>query len=256
MTHRLTIKQAGPTKQMELVSPPSSLSDDRDGAYRDYIAELVLEYVSERGQLDSPEAYRRVMQATGRTLTTVKNWLTHRVNFPDVASLARIVQRWQIAPAEVFPLHLEALLAGLPPEAATNVFAGWSDDHVPLPLHDPSKLDQALLKYTPHPKSAVYVRQSGTDMLDQIRPDELMLIDPSCEEIRAPGMYLLKFARPGEAQITCVRNAKPLMGEPAVQLSMGTAMAPAGAEVVPLSKGRLPSHITVLGRVVGVLRQV
>jgi hypothetical protein len=241
---------------MELVPPSSSLPDDRDCAYRDYIADLVLEYVSERGQLDAPEAYRRVMQTTDRTLTTVKNWLTHRVNFPDVASLARIVQRWQITPAEVFPPHLEALLAGLPAEETSDAFAGWSSDHVPLPLHDPSKLDQALLKYTTHPKSAVYVRQSGTDMLDQIRPDELMLIDPSCEEIRAPGMYLLKFAWPGETQITCVRNAKPLMSEPAVQLSMGTAILAAQPELVQLLKGRLPSHITVLGRVVGVLRQV
>ena len=234
---------------------PSSIPIDREAAYRQFIADLILQHVTKRGQLDNPEAYKQVMQATGRTLGTVKNWLTYRANFPDLASLARIVLRWQIAPAEVFPLHLEPLLAGLPAEDVPQAFSSWSASHVPLPLHDPSKLDQALLKYTSHPRSLVYVRQSGIDMLDQIRPDELMLIDPTCEEIRAAGMYMLKFSRPGEAEITCVRNVERSMGDPTVRLSKGTASSPADAEIVPLHQGALPSHITVLGQVVAVLRQ-
>ena len=75
---------------------------DKDLAYRDYVADLILSYITEQRTIGVTEAFRRVTIVTERTLSTVKNWLSTRSTFPDVASLARIVKHWNIPPEAIF----------------------------------------------------------------------------------------------------------------------------------------------------------
>lgn len=240
------------------VASGGSDETDRDAYYRHHVANVILRHVTKDGNREPAEAYRRVMAVTGRALGTVKNWLTYRTNFPDMASVARIVDRFSIPPEDFYPAHLQQLLSGVPEEAPSEGGLAGGEPPVLSPYRpgDPATVDRALSKYTDHPRSAVFYRQSGSDMLDQIRPGELMLVDPTCEQISGSGMYLLRFSPEGQAETTVVRMVDVLMGEPAVRLSCGSAMPPSSVETIPLVKGGLPPHITVLARVVGVLRQL
>lgn len=249
---------AEPLRREEL--PPAIIDDE--SAYRRYIAETILEYATDHKSLDNPEAYRRVMAITGRTLGTVKNWLSYRTNLPDAASLARMVEYWKIPPAMIFPPQLHSLLSGVPFDTAltvTDTAAVNADtDNVLISLYgtgDLAKVDIALSKYTDHPKRALLVRQVGGDMLDEIRPGELMLVDTGCEQIGTSGIYLLRFEAGAGKRATHARFVDVLMAEPFVRIRGGSATPTAGVEHVPLSDGVIRG-VTVLGRVVGVLRQM
>jgi hypothetical protein len=236
----------------------SASMPDKESAYRHYLADTILEYITDQGAIDGPEAYRQVIAVTGRQLSTVKNWLSYRTNLPDLASLARIVEHWAIPTTAIFPPQLSLLLSGVTMSDASAIETprGSFADHVLVPLYgagDAAMIDRALAKYTDHPKSALLVRHEGSDMLDEIRPGELMLVDTTLEQIRGSGIYLLKFAVGGE-QATCVRHVDLLMGEPAVRIRGGSASPATSAETLPLVEGVL-REVTVLGRVVGVLRQ-
>ncbi len=245
-----------PARNEKSLSSQSSVGD-RDAAYRNYVADAILRYATKGGSVDLPEAYRQIMAATGRAIATVKNWLTYRANFPDLPSVARIVEHYKIPPETFFPPNLEQLLAGATLEPAPEPIN--PNDPPIISLYrpgDPVLVDKALARYTDHPRSAVFYRQSGSDMLDQVRPGELMLLDPTCEQITGSGMYLLRFSADGQPVKTAVRIVEVLMGEPAVRLSCGSAMPPSSVETIQLVQGALPSHVTVLARVIGVLRQL
>lgn len=234
---------------------------DTESAYRNYVAEVILEYASANRTLDNPEAYRRVMAITGRTLGTVKNWLWYRTNLPDLASLARLVEHWNIPPTSIFPGQLRTLLSGVPLDASSHSFetaAHPGADHVFLSLHghgDNDRVDQALSKYTEYPQLAVLLRQESSDMLDDIRPGELMLVDTGCELIRGSGIYLLRFDNLEHEPRTHARFVEVLLSRPVARIRGGSASASNGSEEIPISGGEMPG-VTVLGRVVGVLRQV
>jgi hypothetical protein len=237
-------------------------SADVDEAYRNYIADLVMEYATERGVLNNnPEAYRRVMAVTGRTLGTVKNWLAYRTNAPDLASLARIVEHWKIPPQAVYPQQLPMLLGTVDDSVATlqtENIAGNLGEHVLISFHgrtDAETIDKALSKYTDQPRSALLVRQVGSDMIDEIRPGELMLVDSAQESINGSGIYVLRISSKGSNDTVCVRFVERLLGEPNVRLRGGSASPAASVETLPLIEGVIPG-VTVLARVLGVLRQL
>jgi hypothetical protein len=236
-----------------------STVQDRDAAYRQHIAAVLLAYTTRNGQVPTTEAYRQIIDVALRSMGTVKNWIAYRVNFPDLASLARIVDRWKIPPELIFPPNLGNLLAGETHEVERHGGLSASADHILVPLvglSDPTALEQALSSYTRNPQTAVFVRQDSSEMLDEIRPGELMLVDPTCEQVRGSGLYFLRIAVAGQPDKTCTRHVDMLMGEPAVRLRSGSASAVASAETLPLVGGGLPAHITILGKVIGVLRQV
>lgn len=236
----------------------------RDEPYRHYLADLILSYATRNGALDKVEAYKQVMAVTHRSIVTVRSWLSLRTSIPDAPSLARIVNHWKIPPASVFPGNLDALLQGDDAGDLKRVdddekLRSIEHDHVLVPLYgtkDPTVLDHALSKYTDHPRSTIFFRYDGSEMLDQIRPGELVLVDASTEHISKGGLYLLKFAPPGQRPSVIARFAEILLGEPAVRLSHGSMLSGTSAEVVPLrDDGQLPPSVTVLGRIVAVLRQ-
>lgn len=236
----------------------------RDDPYRHYLADLILSYATRNGALDKVEAYKQVMAVTSRSIVTIRSWLSLRTSIPDAPSLARIVNHWNIPPGSVFPSNLDALLQGDDSSDLKRVedderLRTVGDDHVLVPLYgagDPANLDRALSKYTDHPRSTIFFRYDGSEMLDQIRPGELVLVDASSEHISRGGLYLLKFAPPGQRPRVIARFVEILVGEPAVRLSHGSMVGGASAEVVPLrDDGQLPPSVTVLGRIVGVLRQ-
>ena len=235
-------------------------SEDRDGPYRRYVAEVILSYASQNGTLRNTDAYRQIMAVTDRSQGAVKNWLTYRNNFPDMASVARVFHHWKIPADALFPSNLEALLAGNPNAPSTfdlgrNV---QKLDQLVIPLRDFSSaqgLNEAFARYGADPKGTVFIRHDGIEMLDQIRPGELLLVDPSCEQIRRNGMFLLRLSTEGQPDKNCVRFVEMLMGESAIRLSCGSAMPLTSVETIPLIVGNLPAHIAVLGRVVAVLRQ-
>ncbi len=223
--------------------------------------DLILEYATKSSGIDNPEAYREVIRVTGKSLGTVRNWLSYRVNLPDMASMARIVQHWNIPPGALYPPHLGSLLAGQRPAPPSKAELAVASDETPEQLlispygvTDASNLDRAFSKYTERPRSAIWVRHDGSEVVDKVRPGELMLVDASCESLRDSGLYLLRFSVAGQAPKTSVRIVEMLMAEPAVRISSGTATA-TSAETLPLVNGTLPPHISVLGYVVGILRQ-
>ncbi|MDQ6685564.1 MAG: hypothetical protein M3Z16_10595 [Pseudomonadota bacterium] len=80
-----------------------------------------------------------------------------------------------------------------------------------------------------------------------------MLLDASRESIEASGMYMLRFG--GGAAQTVIRRVERLLSKPtAVRLSAGSG-APFEAELLPFKDGQI-KNVTVLGRVVAVLRQL
>ena len=243
--------------ELQQVDDPQLPASDRDAVYRYYIADLILRYASKEGILSNMDAYREIMRVTDRTVGTVKNWIAYRAGSPDMSSLARIVDHWKIPYHELFPTTVTEMLAGISPTQSPKDTSDMSDEHLLISLYsstDPAKLDRAFAKYTDHPKASLFVRQEGNDMMEEIRPGELMLVDPTIEQVRGGGMYLLKFSTQGEPDRTCVRSVERMVGEPAVRLRCGSLMPESSTEVLPLTQGQLPENITVLGQIVGVLR--
>lgn len=247
------------SKPEDQEQPPLHAAD-RDAAYRHFVAEVIIKHVTKNGELEITEGYRQLRTVTGKSLGTVKNWLTYRANFPDLPSLGRIIDHYQIPPEAFYPPELGRLLAGTTSAVVLSGPAAQETTHLPIiSLYrpgDPSSSDRALAKYTDHPRAAVFYRQAGSDMLDQIRPGELVLVDPTCEQLAGTGMYLLRFSAAGQADQTAIRLVEVLVGEPTVRLSCGSAMPPTSVQMIPLVNGQLPSNIVVLARVVGHLRQL
>lgn len=230
---------------------------DRDAAFRNHVANTILRYATRGGQIALPEAYRQVMAATGRSLGTVKNWLAYRANFPDVASLARIMRHFSISPEEFFPIDADLMLSGddIAPATASEVAVATALEASILSLYRPGDTqvaDLALLKYTDQPRSAVFYRQPGGDLLDHVRPGELLLVDPTCEQVRDNGLYLLRFRVIGQPDRTVVRFVEVMLSAPAVKIGGGGSTI----ETIPFVDGSLPEHISVLARVIGILKQV
>ena len=234
----------------------SPLADEQ---YIQYLADLILEHVTEQGKITHyPDVYRAVSEVTGRTVGTVKNWLAYRTHTPDTVSLARIVEHWNIAPASVYPPFLSKLLAGVPPGLIKQVASSPTSRRKQPTLvslygpNDRESVTRVLDQYTEQPESTIFLPKEGRDMVDEIRPDELMLVDTSFEQVETNGIYVLRFdKRDGEVVI---RHVDRLLGQPQVRLRAGSS-SKAVVEVLPLVNGAI-RHVTVLGRVVGVLRQL
>lgn len=229
---------------------------DRDAKLRTRIADIIMAHATRNNTLTSPQAIREVCRVTGRSNSTVKSWLHFKATFPDLGSLARIINHYKIPREAVLPDDLADLVEGDVEAAAEPVRLALGEEatysfYAP---NDPSSLDRALLKYTEAPRHTLFVKHDSSDMLDQIRPGELMLVDPTCEEITGAGIYMLRFSMPNQPTRSFVRNVEPLMSEPAVRISGGSAST-SRPEVIQLVQGRLPPHVSVLFRVIGVVRQ-
>ena len=248
--------------ESQAAESPGSLSNS---VYLDYLADVLLEYLTDGGRKTNlPEVYRDVMSVTDKTIGTVKNWLTYRTHSPDVASLARIVAHWSIPSAAIFPNRLTEILDGqaaeLPPSSTSETGA------IPLITlygpNDKQAVNRVLRPYTDHPNAAVFVRKEGSDMREEIGTDQLMLIDSSSERVDASGMYLLRFDEPGSPVV--VRHVDRVFGErsPSTEQSAeqgrvalrGGSLSTAPPVITALVNGVIP-NVTVLGRVVAVLRQ-
>jgi len=238
----------------------SAGTTDRDAVFRDYIADLITPYITEQGKVGITTAYRQVSEVTHRTLSTVKNWLSYRTTLVDAASLARIVKHWHIPAEAVFPPHLAAdpSFFDLQPgdQSARSAIAGFDGaDDLVVPLFYPSltKLEKAFAKYSESPRSMIWVRYDGPEWPNVIRTGELMAVDPTCEQIRGSGRYLLRVSIPGQADAICLRKVDFMLGQAAVRLSDGSDES--SYETLPLQDGNLPPNITVLAKVTAVVRQ-
>lgn len=230
-------------------------------AYRTHIADLIMDYVTDRGALlNNPEAYRRVMNVTGKTLGTVKNWLSYKTNSPDIVSLALIVNHWNIPSSAIFPPNLSQLLGSFVEDDlhALRTPTALLADFTFVPLYgsvEPTVMDKALSRYTDRPKTTLLVRQNGGEMNDEIRAGELMLVDAGNEEITSSGIYMLRHGGEGQQSSVIVRYVDRLLGEPSVRIRQGSGSLSTTAETLPLRNG-LIEGVTVLARVLGVLRQL
>jgi hypothetical protein len=234
-------------KASEAQTPPSTPSTLP--SYKDFIAELILRYITKGGAIKPAHAFHEVVGVTQRSYGTVKNWVIYRNSYPDLESLARIVHHWQIPPEEVF-LPGIATHTTVPPTVS-------SGDQLLLPLYgqsNPKIFEAALSLYTDHPQSLMLVRQQGVDMEDEVRAGEIMVVDASQEQIRNSGMYVLRYSAIDGSQSTCTRMVEVLVGQQAASIRCSNARFFNTVETLPLANGLLPSHIVVLGRVQGVLK--
>ena len=240
-----------------------SATGDGEETYRHLLADTILSYARNNGELSEAEAYKQIIAVTGKAPNTVRNWLSRRLSFPDLASLARIASHWKIPNDRLIPPNIGSVLGGDTGEKAEPIEVEalrslGGPEHTVLWLYgglDFSKLDKILSSYAPDPRRIVFVRYLAPDMQDEIRQGELIAVDPAIEAIEGLGFYYLRFSLHGQPDQTCVRLVEPLLSEPAVRVSCGSAMPATTAELIPLKGGRLPSHVTVLGRVVGILRR-
>ena len=235
-------------------------SSDWEAAYKAHIAALILKAITRDGSIETYTAFRQVTGITGRTLSTVKNWLAYQSNLPDLASLARICEHWNIAPESVFPAKLLVKLS----EPATDSVSSraFVEDElssvqlIPIRSSDSPADRQALLFYSKNPEKALFIRQEDSDN-DQLRLGELAMIDPTVEELGGDGFYLLKIRRPGSTgSAICIRFISVMVGEPALRLSRSSSSPVESIELIPLVDGGLPGHIIVLGKVIAVLRKL
>ncbi len=229
---------------------------DADSALRHHVANVVMAHATRNHSLASPKAIAEICRVTGRANSTVKAWFHFRTTYPDFPALARIIAHWNIPREQILPDELSALLSGGqdPTSEATWRPIGEVATYSFYSPNDAPMLDRALSVYTANPRNTLFVRHDSSDMLDQIRPGELMMVDPSCEQISGAGIYMLRFSMPDQPTRNFVRNVEPLMSEAAVRVSSGGTLS-ASAEVIPLVQGQLPAHVSVLFRVIAVLRQ-
>ena len=225
-------------------------------SYKDFVADLILRYITKGGSIEPSQAFQEVVAITDRSYGTVKNWIAYRNSYPDLESLARIVHHWQIPPEEIFDVTVEGPRASAANHATvpTTVSSG---DQLLLPLYgqsNPKIFERALSLYTDHPQSLMLVRQQGVDMEDQVRAGEIMVVDASQEQIRNSGMYVLRYSTIDGSQSTCTRMVEVLVGQQSANISCSNARFFNTTETIPLVNGLLPSHIVVLGRVQGVLK--
>ena len=229
-------------------------------AYKSHIAAVILKAITRDGDVATYDAFRQVVEITGRTLSTVKNWLGAQIHAPDLASLARIVEHWEIPPETLFPASLLDKLSATPSPSAKRI-ADIEDDITPvnlIPIHssDSPASRLALLYYSENPEKALFIRQEDSDN-DQLRLGELAMIDPTFEELGGDGFYLLKIRRPGRAgSAICIRFISTMVGEPILRLSRSSSSPIESVEHLPLVDGGLPGHIIVLGKVIAVLRKL
>ena len=229
-------------------------------AYKSHVAAVVLKAITQDGAVATYDAFRQVVEVTGRTLSTVKNWLGAQIHPPDLASLARIVEHWKIPAESIFPAKLLGKLSASSSSAVKHV-AGIEEDItavelIPIQSSDSPASRLALLYYSKNPEKALFIRQEDSDN-DQLRLGELAMIDPTFEELGGDGFYLLKIRRPGRAgSAICIRFISTMVGEPTLRLSRSSTSPIESQETIPLVNGGLPAHIIVLGKVIAVLRKL
>ena len=244
-----------PLRKASEVQKPGP-SPDIPLSYKDFVAELLLRYITKGGVIEPSQAFHEVVAVTERSYGTVKNWVAYRNSYPDLESLARIVHHWQIPPEEIFGVTVE----GPRSNAASHTIGpttGSPGDQLLVPLYgqsNPKIFERALSLYTDHPQSLMLVRQQGVDMEDQVRAGEIMVVDASQEQIRNSGMYVLRYSTIDGSQSTCTRMVEVLVGQQTANISCSNARFFNATETLPLVNGLLPSHIVVLGRVQGVLK--
>lgn len=252
MTHpesNVGASSAGPAASMEW-----------ETTYKNHLAAVILKAITRDGEVATYDAFRQVVEVTGRTLSTVKNWLGAQIHAPDLASLARIVAHWKIPPDSVFPARLLEQLSA-PTSPAVKRVAGIEEDItavdlIPIQSAQSPASRLALLYYSKNPEKALFIRQEDSDN-DQLRLGELAMIDPTYEELGGDGFYLLKIKRPGRAGSSiCIRFISALVGEPTLRLGRSSSSPIESVELIPLVDGGLPGHIIVLGKVIAVLRKL
>jgi hypothetical protein len=186
---------------------------------------------------------------------------------PDLASMARIVSRWAIPPDQVFPGALVSAMrlssgdstAADPPAAHVGGASASAEAAVLLPSgrNDLQSVKAALQRYSATPEALIFVRQEGTDATGVVEHGELMLIDASVERIMGSGFYVVRIAGPGGRTTVALRMVQALMGRQAVKVSAASQSLANLWEEVPLTaQGTFQEGITILGRLVAVLRSL
>lgn len=252
-----------------------------ESAYRDHIARVVLGYVDSanreaalaKGTAPGGEqplvkdAVQQLMEVTGMSLSTVRNWFRRKTGMPDLASMARIVSRWGIQPDEVFP---PSLIDGMRLSGSSSAAVDQSAPHsgtasasadaavlLPSGRNDVLSVKAALQRYSANPESLIFLRQEGTDATGVVEHGELMLVDASVERIVGSGFYVVRIAGPGGRTTVALRMVQALMGKQAVKVSAASQSLANLWEEVPLNAdSTFQDGITVLGRLLAVLRSL
>jgi len=239
--------------------PNVTPSSDWENTYKAHIAAAVLKAITQDGEIETYTAFRQVVSVTGRTLSTVKNWLAYQSNLPDLASIARICEHWKIGPDVIFPPTLLGRLS-----VGENTVLDRSPladelstvELIPIRSSDSPANRLAMLFYSKNPEKALFIRQEDSDN-DQLRLGELAMVDPTVEELGGDGFYLLKIRRPGAVgSAICIRFISTMVGEPTLRLSRSSSSPLESLELIPLVDGGLPGHIIILGKVIAVLRKL
>jgi hypothetical protein len=240
-----------------------------EAAYRDHVARLVLSHVETAAGESAlvKDAVHQLMDVTGMSLSTVRNWFRRRSGMPDLASMARIVARWSIAPEEVFPPNLLGTMRlstqpaedqqCAPTHGASASVIGEAAVLLLSGRNDALSVKAGLQRYSATPEALILVRQEGTDSTGVVEHGELMLVDASVERIIGSGFYVLRVPGPGGRTSLALRSVQPLLGREAVRVSAASqSLASFWEEVALGPNGSLQNGITILGKMVGRLQSL
>lgn len=233
-------------------------------AFRDHVAQVVMHHVGT--EVDLAESRHRALvelaATTGRSLSTIKNWVNYRTGSPDLESMARIMARWKVAADDVFPPHLLRALSTGPdaPAAPAAEMPIAAKDAVVLRLsgrNDVAQVSEATQRYSDRATGLIFVRQEGHDAAGVVEAGELMLVDASVERIERSGLYILRIPGASGDNVTVLRTVHRLVSKSAARVHVaGQALSSFGEELDLTAEHTFVTGIAVLGRVVAVLRAV
>lgn len=239
--------------------PAESRANVEQQERRRRIASLILRYVQADGTSKS-DAIKAVADATGRSVSTVKNWLLYHLALPDLEAMAQIVARWSIPAFEVFECLSQQPKASpvtLPPRPSTGLPDNDLGMLVPLSSIAHPSLLRALRRYSDSPDHLV-IQQFECPDSPVVSHGELMFIDTSVETVLPiGGTYVLSVLDPdGRVQLH-TRRVQPLIGRPSAQVAMLSPDHLQLTEEFPLVGGVLAGgKVRVFGKVVAVVKSL
>jgi len=233
-------------------------------AYRQHVIDVIWRYASRNGTLDSRQVFHELKDVTGRSYSTVKNWMHFGIGLPDVEALSFVVSHWGIPAEELFPQRVPVAVEPPPELAAEEAPAAASslsnEPHVLPAFGRPNvrAINRVFSKYTANPTWCVWVQQPNADAAGVVDQGEVMLVDPQIERITGAGLYILRIplASGGEDMVT--RWVQPLTGQALARVSLPNTKIQIGmSEEFPLfADGKFGNGIAVVGKVLSVNRAV
>lgn len=220
--------------------------DEREELFRKAIFSLLRDAVFAKTPKQA-DAIAEVIALTGRSRSSVVNWLVNGSYVPDLVAFFKLAAHYNV---DLTGAPMLEALQRLSPEAPPI-----PREHMPVGSYMLKALDtgnpvkKALRRYTANPDSTLFMMYAGDDMADHISRDELILVDVSIEAIQSDGIYLLQ-----AGERTFLRVAQLRLASQAITLSaLNPNYAHLAETVTPDAEGIIPG-VQVHGRVVGVLK--